>query len=122
MSNAARYLYASLTFTLSPCATKICVSTPSDTTVHLTRGTTGEEEEVVGMEDRDTKQGMEMELPNGAETGPEWGMFTWRDWTSSAEKKIEDPEREEQKGSVNLLRILNHAHSFKCTFVSFAYN
>lgn len=46
----------------------------------------GEEEEA-GVEERDTKQGMEMELPSGAETGPEWGMFTWSCWASSAEKK-----------------------------------
>lgn len=77
MSNAARYLYASLTFTLSPFATKICVSTPPDTTDHLTRGTTGEEEEeVLAVVDRDTMQGMEMDLPSEAKTGPEWGMFT----------------------------------------------
>lgn len=45
-----------------------------------------------GVEDRDTKQGMVMELPSEAKTGPECGMFTWRDWTSSAIKKKDNSE------------------------------
>lgn len=56
----------------------------------MTRGSTGEEEEGAGEEDRVTEQGMEMELPSEEETGSECGMFTWRGWKSSVWGKNQD--------------------------------
>lgn len=57
----------------------------------------GEEEVAADAEERDTEQGMETELPSGAETGPGRGMFTWRCRAPSAEEKRGVAEREEQK-------------------------
>lgn len=56
----------------------------------MTRGSTGEEEEGAGEEDRVTEQGMEMELPSEEEMGLECGMFTWSGWKSSVWGKNQD--------------------------------
>lgn len=56
----------------------------------MTRGSTGEEEEGAGEEDRVTEQGMEMELPSEEETGLECGMFTCSGWKSSVWGKNQD--------------------------------
>ncbi|TNN63762.1 hypothetical protein EYF80_025964 [Liparis tanakae] len=81
---------------------RICVSTPPDTTVHLTRGAAGEEE------DRDTKQGMEMELPSDAETCPEWGMFTWSCCVSSAGEKGGERQNLKFRNNPELQMLCSH--------------